>query len=237
MPGTSTLRFKGEGNLSEIRAKGGRKINSLTSHMQRVRLGLEGKHVSERGAGKLLIPSVEVGLRHDSGDGLTGTGVEIGTGVRYANMTQGLTLEGQAHVLLNHEDDYDEWGIQGEIRVDPGAGQQGLSLSLVPSWGVSASTADPLWSLDASTAPLERNRSITGRFDAKLDYGLPALGGYGLLTPYAHILLTGKNRSDFRLGSRLEVGQSISLGVEGGRLKDATGLSDYGIGFWSEMQF
>ena len=237
MSGTSTLRIKAQGNVSEIQAKGSSRINRLTADMQRVRLALEGKHVSGRGSGRLLIPSVEVGLRHDSGDGLTGTGVEIGSGVRYTDPNQGLTLEGQARVLLDHEDDYDEWGIQGEIRVDPGPGGHGLSLSLTPSWGLPASTVGQLWSWDGSTDLPGARPSMTGRLNATLGYGLPALGGLGLWMPYADISLVNKGGMDFRLGSRFEVIESLSLGVEGGLLGDTVGPSDYGIGFWSEIQF
>ena len=237
MPGTSTLRFKGEGNISQIKADGSESINPLTADIQRLRMAFEGKHLSERGEGKLFIPSVEVGLRIDRGEGLTGTGLEIGTGVDYTDTIQGLTLKGQARMLIDHADDYDEWSIQGEVRVDPGPGQLGLSLSLIPSWGALTSTMDRLWSPDANTVSPVRERPMTGRLDAKFDYGLSALGGRGLLTPYAHFLLAGEGGSDFRFGSRLEVGPSFSLGVEGGRLKDGVGSSDHKIGFWSEIQF
>ncbi len=237
MPGTSTLHFKGEGNISEIEAKKGRQIRSLTSDMQRLRLALEGRHISELGEDRQLIPSIELGLLHDSGDGLTGTGVEIGAGARYTDAAQGLTLEGQARVLLDHGDDYHEWSLQGEINVDPGASRRGLSFSLVPRWGVSTSKLDRLWFKEVHTGSPESKRPMTGHVDMKLDYGLPALGGLGLLTPYARISRSGESTSDFRLGSHLEVGQSMRLGIEAGRLRDTAGSSDSKIGIWSELQF
>ena len=46
-------------------------------------------------------PSAEVGLRHDGGDAETGTGVEIGTGLRY--IAGPLTIEAQAQALVAHE--------------------------------------------------------------------------------------------------------------------------------------
>ena len=44
--------------------------------------------------GRVLTPTVEVGLRHDWGDAETGLGIEVGGRVQYADPTLGLTVEG-----------------------------------------------------------------------------------------------------------------------------------------------
>ena len=49
----------------------------------RLRLIVQGERVFEAGNGATFIPSAEVGLRHDGGDAETGTGVEVGAGLRY----------------------------------------------------------------------------------------------------------------------------------------------------------
>ena len=237
MFGTSTLRIKAEGNVTEIKADGGDEINPLTADIERIRVVLEGRHVCERGPGEWLTPWVEVGARHDSGDGLTGTGMEIGTGVRYSNAAKGLTVEGEARYLINHSDDYDEWGFHGEVRIDPGADGRGLSFSLAPSLGQSQRGVASLWARDGPDAlPMDGRRSVDGRLDAQIEYGLPAAGGRGLLTPYAHISLAGED-GDFRIGSRLEVGPTFSLNVEGGRFGEVEGSSDVGVGFFVQMLF
>ncbi len=237
MFGTSTLRIKAEGNVTEIKADGGDGINPLTADIERIRVVLEGRHVCERGPGEWLIPWVEVGARHDSGDGLTGTGMEIGTGVRYSNAAKGLTAEGAARYLINHSDDYDEWGFHGEVRIDPGADGRGLSFSLAPSLGQNQRGIASLWARDGPGAlPTDGRKSVDGRLDAQIEYGLPAVEGRGLLTPYAHLSLAGGD-GDFRIGSRLQVGPTFSLNVEGGRFGEVEGESDVGVGFFVQMLF
>ena len=49
----------------------------------RLRLILEGERVFEAGNGATFTPSAEIGLRQDGGDAETGTGIEIGAGLRY----------------------------------------------------------------------------------------------------------------------------------------------------------
>ena len=237
MFGTSTLRLKAEGNVTEVKADGGDGINPLTADVERIRVILEGRHVCERAPGEWLIPWVEVGARHDSGDGLTGTGMEIGTGVRYSNAAKSLTVEGEARYLINHSDDYDEWGFHGEVRVDPGADGRGLSFSLAPSLGHQQRGMASLWARDGPDMPPtgERN-SVEGRLDARLEYGLPAVEGRGLLTPYAHLSLAGGDK-EFRIGSRLQVGPTFSLNVGGGRFGEVEGSSDIGAGLFVQLHF
>ena len=100
----------------------------------RLRLILQGERVFEAGNGARFTPSAEIGLRQDGGDAETGTGIEIGAGVRYS--AGPLTVEGQVRSLVAHEDsDYEEWGMSGAIRVTPSASGRGLTLSIAPAWG------------------------------------------------------------------------------------------------------
>ena len=237
MFGTSTLRLKAEGNVTEIKADGGNGINPLTADVERARVVLEGRHVCERGPGEWLIPWIEVGARHDGGDGLTGTGMEIGTGVRYSNAAKGLTVEGEARYLINHSDDYDEWGFHGEIRVDPGADGRGLSFSLAPSLGHRQRNIASLWARDGpDMRSTGEHGSVESRLDAQLEYGLPAVEGRGLLTPYAHLSFAGGD-GEFRIGSRLQVGSTFNLNVEGGRFGEVEGSSDIGVGLFVQLHF
>ena len=74
----------------------------------RLRLLLDASRPFETGGGTLT-PSVELGLRHDGGDAETGTGVEVGAGLRYAE--SGVTVEGSVRGLVAHEaSGYEEWG-------------------------------------------------------------------------------------------------------------------------------
>ena len=49
----------------------------------RVRLVLDGSRRFAIGPGRALTPSFEAGLRHDGGDGASGTGAELGAALRY----------------------------------------------------------------------------------------------------------------------------------------------------------
>ena len=100
----------------------------------RVRVALEGERIFEAGSGATFTPSAEVGLRHDGGDAETGTGVEVGAGVRY--VAGPLTIEGRVRALVAHEaSGYEEWGMSGAIRVIPSASGRGMTLSIAPEWG------------------------------------------------------------------------------------------------------
>lgn len=236
-PGVSTLRLKGEGNATKIRARGGEEIASLNAGFRRTRLALEGRHVLEKSDGRMLIPSVEIGFRHDRGDALTGSGIEVGTGVRYSDPNRRLAMEGRARLLVDHDDDYDEWGLMGEVRVDPTPGGRGLAFSLSPRWGLPSSSLDRLWAWDAGTGEQGVRPQMTGSLNAKLEYGLPALGGQGLWVPFADISLIDEGGLDIRLGGSLEVADSLHLSLEGGHLGETGDASGYGIGLWSKMRF
>ena len=96
---------------------------------------LEGSRPFTWPDGHSLTPAVELGLRHDWGDAETGFGVELGGRVQYTDPRHGLTLEGVIRGLLAHEDDdYEEWGASGTLRVDPGAMGLGLALTVSPVW-------------------------------------------------------------------------------------------------------
>ena len=128
----------------------------------RMRLVLEGTRPVLWPEGQSVTPTLEIGLRHDWGDAETGFGLELGGRVQYADPTLGLTIEGAVRGLLAHEDsDYQEWGASGSLRIAPGAGGQGLSLTLAPTWGAASSGMDGLWSRQttAGLAP-QGNRAV-----------------------------------------------------------------------------
>ena len=111
----------------------------------RLRLIVQGERVFVAGNGATFTPSAEVGLRHDGGDAETGSGVEVGGGLRY--IAGPLTIEGQVRMLVAHEESgYEEWGASGAIRMTPSASGRGLTLSIAPAWGRTGSATERLWS-------------------------------------------------------------------------------------------
>ena len=100
-------------------------------------------------SGSSLTQSLELGLRHDGGAGITGTGLEIGGGLRYRDPAAGLTIEGNGRIPAG-QGDYRQWGLGGSLRFDPGAGGRGLSFSFSPAWGETASGVERLWDRDVA---------------------------------------------------------------------------------------
>ena len=185
----------------------------------RLLLVLEGSRCIHLAAGGSLIPSLEVGLRHDGGDAETGSGLEVGGRIRYAS-AWGLSIEASVRGLLAHEaSDYREWGASGALRFGPGQQGRGLTASIMPTWGSAASGVSRLWGQSdaAGLAVDDALASAAGRLDAELGYGLAVLNGRSLLTPYARVALTEGSDQVWHLGARLALAESLNLSLEASR--------------------
>ena len=138
----------------------------------RLRLIIEGERVFEAGNGATFTPNAQVGLRHDGGDAETGTGVEVGAGLRYTIGT--VTIEAQARTLVAHEaSGYEEWGMSGAIRVTPSPSGRGLTLSIAPAWGQTGSAAEQLWSAhDARAFGSDQEFEASSRLEMDAGYGV-----------------------------------------------------------------
>ena len=193
-------------------------LAAASAQVSRLRLILEARRTFALSSGAVLAPTAQVGLRHDGGDAETGTGVEVGAGIRYtAGM---LTLEGQVRTLLAHEaGGYEEWGASGAIRLSPDASGLGPSLALLPAWGASGSAMARLWSHPEASALVQGSTAAPapGRLDAEFGWGLPALRGRGVLTPYARVALAQGDNQSWHLGARLALAKSLNLSLEGSR--------------------
>ncbi len=226
--GTTSLALKSEAWLAHFEvADNGDRIAGLTVNSHRLRLSLEGEQAYRLASGATLTPALELGLRHDGGDGETGHGVEVGAGLRWADPARGLTGEVHGRVLLAHQSALEEWGVGGQVTLDPGADGQGLSFSLRPSWGAVDSGLERLWA-DGTAGVNDNRMSTPTRFDAEVGYGLGAVAGRGVLTPYGGLALSGGGERRYRLGTRLEVGPSFSVDLEGTR-REGTAGGDHGI--------
>ena len=196
-----------------------RNLAATQAEASRLRLVLEGSRPVALAAGGSFVPSLEVGLRHDGGDAETGTGVEVGGRLRYAS-AWGLSIEASVRALLAHEaQDYTEWGASGALRFDPGRQGKGFTAAVVPAWGMAASGMSRLWdqATTAGLAPPAGAPTAPGRLEAELGYGLAALRGRGLLTPYARVALTEGTDQAWHLGARLALAESINFSLEASR--------------------
>ena len=240
--GTTRLKLKGEGSLTQVEVEGnGAAINELTVDASRLRLALEGSHTHDLASGGTLTPAVELGGRHDGGDGETGTGVELGGSLRFQDPATGLTLEGHGRTLLSHGGTYEEWGVGGLIRLDPGADRRGVSLSLVPSLGAERSGAQRLWTegMAGGTASDDAEPwTPQVHLNAELGYGFGVIGDRGLLTPYGGVSLSGEETRHYRLGGRFEIGSGLGMSLEGERREAANDApAEHGVMFRGQLRF
>ena len=170
----------------------------------RVRAMLDGSRTFSFASGAALTPKLELGVRHDAGDAETGTGLEVGAGLGYADPSRGLDMVLKVHGLAVHaEEGYDEWGVSGQLRLVPGGAGRGLSMSLTPSYGVDPSGSQRLWALPASSGLATNGEAEpSSRFDAEAGYGMALFGGGFTGTPNVGFGLSEAAR-EVRMGWRL----------------------------------
>ncbi len=218
--GTTALKlradgFFGGGSVAENEAK---TIRKLDVGVQQARAVVETSHAWHFPGGGSLKPVLEVGGRFDGGDGATGIGVEVGGGVTWADPGLGLTAAAGGRALVLR-DNYGEWGLSGLLQLDASPAGHGLSMSVRPTWGVTASGVNGLWKHGAVDLPPGRRPG--GRVEAEIGYGLPAFGMTGVLTPFAQAALTGAGARTLSLGGRLELGTAFDATLEAERSESA----------------
>ena len=180
-------------------------LPALSVDVQSVRLLLEGRAELGLTAVSRFEPSLELGARYDHGDTENGIGGEVGGGLAYVNTALGLNVEARGRYLITHEDSaFHQWGASLIVSLAPGRGE-GLSLSLVPAWGVAASGVDALLHdaghLAASGAGAQLRGLQPEQMDLAVGYGLK-VGDRGLLTPFGELGLA-REATRARLGLRL----------------------------------
>ena len=191
----------------------------------RMRFTLQGERTLEIGNSATFTPSAEVGVRLDGGDAETGTGIEVGAGLRY--IAGPLTVEGQVRTLIAHETSgYEEWGMNGAIRVTPDDSGRGLTLSVAPAWGHTESATERLWSAhDAREFDADTKFKAKGRIEINAGYGLGLPYGRGVLTPYAGVTL-GEGHHTMRTGTRWQVSPDTTFGLEAAQQRSDSNESD-----------
>ena len=183
----------------------------------RLRLIVQGERVFVADNGATFTPSAEVGLRHDGGDAETGSGVEVGGGLRY--IAGPLTIEGHVRMLVAHEESgYEEWGASGAIRMTPSASGRGLTLSIAPAWGRTGSATERLWSAhDARGLGADNEFEAAGQLAMDAGYGVGLPGNRGVLTPYAGVTLGDAGARTIRTGTRWQFNPDTVVSVEATR--------------------
>ena len=188
-----------------VSAPGVGNLAAARGESSRVRAVLDGSRTFTLSGGATLAPSVELGVRYDGGDAETGTGVEFGAGLGYADPSRGLDVTLRVHGLAAHAGDgYSEWGVSGQLRLVPGSSGRGLSASLTPSWGVDPGGSERLWMLpDASGLAANDDAALSSRLDAEVGYGMAVFGGGFTGTPNVGFGLSEGGAREYRIGWRL----------------------------------
>ena len=230
--GGLTLALKASGEATQYSVDdNGDAIEAVTVDTRRLRLTVEGSRVYTLSGGGTLTPSLEVGGRWDGGDGETGMGVELGGGLEWALPSRGLTVEARGRTLAAHAGDVEEWGASGSARLSPGPGGRGLSLELAPGWGASESGLGRLWDggvAGRASSLDEGGDAGTARLEAELGYGFGVWAGAGVATPYGGFGYEEGGDRRYRLGTRLELGPDLAVGLEVEREEGAAD-PDHGV--------
>ena len=237
--GDTTFSLKGEAFKVWMDVEGDDYlIDDSSVGVHQLRLSMEGSYEYRFASGAWFNPLVEVALRHDGGDGETGTGVEIGGGFLFEDPDMGLSIAGRGRWLAVHSsDEFSQWGVGGTVIFDTGADKEGVLFSVAPGWGDTSSGIENLWERGAEGLSSEDGKDNDMHLDAEFGYGLSALGGDGLLTPYSGLRVRGDGWRQYRLGSRLDLGRSASLNLETQRRQSDTAKPEHGIMLRGKLNF
>ncbi len=216
--GTTRISVKGEGSWSRVETAGDERmaLEKLGVDVQRARILLEGSHERESESGWRFTPALEMGLRYDGGDIVSGLGVESGLRLNYRQAERGLTAEVRARGLVAHEKDRKEWGLGALVRVDAGSDGRGAFLTFEPSRGVTDSGMGQLFARNtgSSGATSAGDTKLRLKAEAGYGFGVGRDGPMGVLSPYAGVTLEEAGERKWRVGTRYEVKEALSLSLE-----------------------
>ena len=231
----TTLRLKGEGLRTRLEVDDtglqGVGIGGLAVDASRLRLTVEASRSRALKSGARLSPVLELGAVHDAGDGVAGTGAELGGGLSYEASNGRLSLAGSARVLVRS--DHREWGGEAAFELKPRADERGFSFALRPSYGNSRSGIQQLWE--------------HGLQDQALQYGNDALQlearlGYGLAAPGGPLTLLGELSSmygsdSYRIGAEWRIKQQLAVRLVGERREHKGAPADHAIMVRAALRF
>ena len=191
------------------------RLAATAAAVTRFRTGLEGARDYTLAGRLSLRPSVEVGLRHDSGDAETGAGMDIGSGLVVSDASTGLSVDVRVRMLLVHQaEGFRERGLAVSLSYNPTPSTPlGLVARVAPSWGGQATSgAEALWGRETMGGMAHGGLAQGNRLDGEVGYGLP-VGSRFVGTPRVGFS-TSEHGRDYRVGYGLAVLDRESLNVE-----------------------
>ena len=227
--GATTLRLKGEWALALLDvSEASALFQGAAVDLQRLRVAAEVEHEQIVPYVGVLVPWGELGLRHEGGDGETGSSLELGGGLHYRNIEQGWNAEVYGRWLVLQDDALpEEQGFGLRFRYQPEAPGFGPWVSLAQTWGEPASSVRRLW--DDGANRLAVHDSSERRLELETGYGFPAFGGRAALMPYGAVSLDDSDARGYRLGMRVTLGSSAHLSLETERRERPAASPDHRI--------
>ena len=198
-------------------------LASSEGNISRLRLGLEATRPFPLANGASLSPSLEVGLRQDSGDAETGFGMDLGAGLSWSAPEQGITAAVKGRTLLSHgAEDFQDQGLALSFSWQPTPSNRGASLSLSHAVGLPAEGGMAALLNPTAIEVLDDANSSGERFEARLAYGFPFYNDRLTLTPAVATALSNNSRTYGLLWSLAPydehlMGEPWQLSLEGER--------------------
>ena len=171
-------------------------LDSSEGSLSRRRVGLEAVRPFPLSNGASLLPSMALGIRHDSGDAEAGYGLDLGAAIRWQAPQQGISGELKGHTLLTHtEESLQEQSLALSFSWQPHPSNHGPSLSLSHAMGaIAAGDMDTL--LHPTTMEgLDAEPGNGQRLTAELAYGFPAHNDHITLTPAVALAFSPTSRN------------------------------------------
>ncbi len=197
-------------------------VDGLSAAVSRVRGGVEASRRIAMADGAAITPFAELAGRMDGGDGVTGPGIEVAGGIRYAGPRVAVEVRGR-WLAAHTEAGAKERGASLTARLDPGALGRGLSMSLAPRWGAGTGGADALWRDEMPGGAAGADPA--GGFEGELGYGFGLGGGRFTGTPNVGFGASDGGGRDYRVGWRLTpaAGGYFEVNLDATRRESANG--------------
>ena len=171
-------------------------LASSEGNISRLRLGLEATRPFPLSNGASLSPSLEVGLRQDSGDAETGFGMDLGAGLSWNDPEQGITAAVKGRTLLSHgAEDFQDQGLALSFSWQPTSSNRGASLSLSHAVGLPAEGGLAALLNPTAIEVVDEPHSSGERFEARLAYGFPFYNDRLTLSPAVALALSTNSRT------------------------------------------
>ena len=197
--------------------------------VSRLRLGLEAVRPFPLPNGASLLPSMDVGIRHDGGDAETGFGMELGAGILWNDPQRGISAQLKGRSLVTHvEEEFRQQGLALSFSWNPDpATNRGPSLAIGHTVGDAASGMDALLSPTVLEGGGAAASSNSHRFTADLAYGFPIHHNRLTLTPAVAVALAPDSNTYSLLWSLAPYAQQgqtqpWQLSLEGEREENTT---------------